>query len=195
MGVTPELLADKNHFVLNFNIGNNKGFLHCESCGERMRTCYSKGKMGTKYPYYYCKNTKCNSKKKSISKTDLEKLFEDLLKEMTPSESFVDYFAENVIEMWEKEYRQFDNNRIKARKRLEELNDEKKETILMKKKSQLTDEEFDEEMTRIRCEIIALTSTVSESITDRNEVMVLLEQAKLFITRIEPPVFRLQHSK
>jgi len=56
----------------------------------------------------------------------------------------------------------------------------------MKKKSQLTDEEFDEEMTRIRCEIIALTSTVSESITDRNEFMVLLEQAKLFITRIEP---------
>ncbi len=186
MGVTPELVEDKNHFILNFNMGNGKGFIHCDSCGERMRTCFAKGKKGTKYPYYYCKNPQCKSKKKSILKQNLEKLFEDLLVKITPTEDFTDYFSEHVMEMWEREYKQFDGNRIKAKKRLQELNVEKKETILMKKKNQLTDEEYEEEMTRIRCEIIALTSTVSESVTDRNEVQVLLTQAKLFITRIEP---------
>jgi len=66
------------------------------------------------------------------------------------------------------------------------LNLRSKNLITMRSNGELTKDEFTDEIEQIRIKIVALTSTVTESVTDRNEVQVLLTQAKLFITRIEP---------
>ena len=48
----------------------------------------------------------------------MENYLEDLLREITPTQDFMEYFKEVIIEKWEKEHSEFDQARKLGEKRL-----------------------------------------------------------------------------
>jgi site-specific DNA recombinase len=73
-----------------------RGFVLCESCGQPLRSCWSKGKYD-KYPYYLCHTRECAFYGKSIKRDRVEDDFAKLLKEIQPSQRVIE-LAENFIE-------------------------------------------------------------------------------------------------
>lgn len=181
-----EVFPPEDQFYLNFTISEDKGFLNCGCCGSRMRSCYSKGKMGKKYPYYYCANKECQCKQKSINKHKLERLFEDLLNGLRPTPNHINVFKLEIMALWDKEYQRHASNHEAAQIRKDTIKREMARTIKMRKDDELTKEEYKEEMNKLRTNLIVAESELGEILIDRNKVAVLLEQAEQFLTNIEP---------
>lgn len=76
-----------------------RGSIACE-CGNSLTSCYSKSCTGRRYPYYICRNRKCEHKGKSIPKAKLEGEFENLLKTLTPSQSLFDAANAMFKKLW-----------------------------------------------------------------------------------------------
>ncbi len=184
--VSQELIQDEPYFIFNFNLTGKEGFVHCNICNSRLRSCFSKGKMGTRYPYYYCYNKNCTMDKKSIKKHELEQLFEVLLQKITPSEKFANLFKHSVVELWEKEHAIYDERHKHAEKKLDDLKDKKDYINKMHRTGRYSDEEYDEEIALWKNEMAVVRLEINENLIDRNELEVLLVQAELFITRLEP---------
>ncbi len=185
MLVSQELQKEEPYFVLNFPLGNDKGFSHCDVCKCRMRTCFSKGRT-SRYPYYYCHNRLCNAVKKSIQKADMERYLEELLRSITPTQEYAKYFKENVIEEWEIEHAEFEEARKLGEIKLQSLEEEKIRTMELIKKGVFPEEAGREELSRIVNGILVTRADVNENLIDRNQLEVLLNQAELFLTKIEP---------
>jgi hypothetical protein len=173
------------YFVLNFPLGNDMGFLHCDVCKCRMRTCFSKGRT-SRYPYYYCHNPLCKAVKKSIHKVDTERYLEELLKSITPTQEYAKYFKDNVIEEWEIEHAEFEEARRVGEIKLQSLEEEKIRTMSLIKTGVFPEEAGRGELSRIINEILVTRADVNENLIDRNQLEVLLNQAELFLTKTEP---------
>lgn len=173
-------------FFLNFTVKKEQGFLICDGCGDRMRSCFSKGKLGKKYPYYYCKNSHCTSKKKSISKVDLENLIAQEVSKLTTTPKFAKIFKKEVREVWEREAEILKKTHDSAKHKGEMLKFDKKQTIAMRRRKELSIEEYEDEMNRIRAELVVADLEAEESKIDFSHLRVLLDQSELFLTKIEP---------
>jgi site-specific DNA recombinase len=75
-----------------------KGLVRCEACGRWLTASWSKGRNG-RYAYYHCWR-QCRAV--NISKTKLEGLFVDELKELQPNPGFMRLVKEHVLRAWEK---------------------------------------------------------------------------------------------
>ena len=62
-----------------------RGFILCGDCDKPMTACWSTGK-AKKYPYYLCQTRTCPSYRKSIRRDDIEGEFEELLRELQPTD-------------------------------------------------------------------------------------------------------------
>ncbi len=141
----PRIKINKNFPLRNFAI--------CSFCGRPLTASFSRGRWGGKYPYYRCYNSKCLSKK-SIAKKKIEDEFYDYLEEITPNKKFLNVFKTILIDVWQKRYKEINQNREIMIKKLEILKQEKKNIINMKKKELLSDEDFKEEIEEVKQKII-----------------------------------------
>lgn len=151
-----------------------------------MYSCFSKGKMGKKYPYYYCSKSKCDSKRKSVAKHKIELQFERMVGEMTPTEEYADIFQREILDLWETEYKEYERNYQNSKQNVERLEEEKRSTIAMRRRKEITSEEFEKEIIRLRNEILVAQVETTDYEIDKNQLELLLEQAKLFLTNLEP---------
>ncbi len=172
-------------FELNFSISRGKGFVHCYECGFRLKACYSKGN-GGKYPYYYCPNPDCSVEKKSISKGQLEHLFNELVGQLKPSDELLDYFKKKTMKIWQEDVDVFEDNYRRAKRKVEELEAEKAGIIRMNARGQLNEDEFEDQITKIRIEIATTNVVKRENNIDLNQAQVLLDQAESFFVSVEP---------
>lgn len=184
---TVETTTDEGEdiFYLNFTIGKARGFLHCAGCGERMQSCFSTGKLGKKYPYYYCKNPACNCEKKSIQKQDLELLFERTIGKLKPTPASIETFKEEVLKMWQEEYEECTRKHKISEDRIKLLEEKKDRTIDMRRKEELSSKDYKKQMTDIENDIIAAQNDAEYNLVDKNQLKVLLEQAALFLSNLE----------
>jgi site-specific DNA recombinase len=74
-----------------------KGLVRCETCGRPLTASWSKGRNG-RFAYYHCWR-QCRAV--NISKTKLEGLFVDELKELQPNPGFMRLVKEHVLRAWE----------------------------------------------------------------------------------------------
>jgi site-specific DNA recombinase len=172
-------------FYLNFSIGDDRGFIHCDSCGLRLRTCFSKGKMGKRYPYYFCPNKSCQNDKKSILKVDMETIFENFLKNIKPSNEYIELFEASYMEKWEREHHNYEMKKRIAREALDELEKQKESLIGMRGREEITKDEFTSEIEKLRVKIVLATSEVVENSISRSQLECMLFEAKLFLSNVE----------
>ena len=78
-----------------------RGAVACGDCGKPLTACWSKSKTGKKHPYYMCFNKECDSHRKSIRRDEIEGEFEELLRQLTPSETTFDIARAMFKHAWE----------------------------------------------------------------------------------------------
>lgn len=116
----------------------------------------------------------------------MEKEFEKLIGNITPSKEYVDIFKDVVLKAWEEDHSDFEKRYRLAKEKVESLEFEKSETIRMKRRGEITLEEYEIEIAKLRNEIIVAQLVENENKIYKNKLEVLLTQAELFLTNIEP---------
>ncbi len=175
-----------DHFVLNFGLENGRGFLTCSCCGARLRSCRSTGKGGVYY-YYFCANTSCVQRKKSIQKVQLEDIVQRQLRGITPRKELVQLFRVVVAEELATAQKSAVEESKELKQRLKQLENEKEGTIAMRRRGELDEEDYNSEMTRIKSEIGTLSPTpYAEKIFQEKNYDKLLDNAEDFLLRLEP---------
>ena len=76
-----------------------RGFVTCGCCGSALTACWSKGR-SERYPYYMCFNKDCADYRKSIKRETLEGAFENLLRELRPTEELFTLARAMFEELW-----------------------------------------------------------------------------------------------
>jgi site-specific DNA recombinase len=75
-----------------------KPFVRCEVCGTPLTGGFARGKMGKRYPRYWCRKSECRAVK--ISREALESQFVDLLYRLTPNSDTVSEFPKIAARVW-----------------------------------------------------------------------------------------------
>ena len=76
-----------------------RGFVDCGHCESALTASWSKGHTA-RYPYYLCVNRACPSYGKSIRRDQIEKDFEEVLKELQPSQRLVEAACAMFKDLW-----------------------------------------------------------------------------------------------
>ncbi|WP_166417461.1 recombinase family protein [Cochlodiniinecator piscidefendens] len=96
-------LNDTGYAPARADIGEDfalRGFATCGDCGAKLRSSWSKGK--TKYyPYYLCHTKDCESYGKSISRAKIEGAFEEVVKSLQPSPTYMILAKKMFKRAWE----------------------------------------------------------------------------------------------
>ena len=137
-------------------------FVVCTYCGRPLTASFSTGRWGGKFPYYRCYNSKCPSKK-SIAKDIIEGEFVDHLKKITPEKKYMNKIKPIIVDIWKTKYKEMNKELSNKSKILEELKKEKVELIRMKKKNLIDDEDFTEEFSKIKQQIIEHQTALNET--------------------------------
>lgn len=146
----PRSNISHNRIDENFPLRN---FVVCAYCNRPLTAAFSRNRWGKRYPYYRCYNSKCLSKK-SITKKKIENEFYVYLERITPEKKYLNAFKAVLIDVWQTRYKEVNQNREMTIKELDDLRQEKKKLIDMKKKELLSDEDFREEFEKVKQEII-----------------------------------------
>ena len=81
-----------------------RGYVACAGCGKPMTACWSAGAGGTKYPYYLCRTKGCPEAKKSIKRDLMEREFENMLQDLTPTPDLL-YVTRNAVkQIWQEHH-------------------------------------------------------------------------------------------
>ena len=133
-------------------------FVLCPHCLRPLTAHFSKGKSGKKYPFYRCYNKDCH-KLNTISKDKLEYEFREYLRKITPDKIWLNYFKKVLLDVFKEKNGQRNNNFKLAQDKINKLQTEKTKLIEMKKKDLLDDEDFRNEMEKVKNSINELQAT------------------------------------
>jgi len=176
---THEQIINENTFykcqklIKNGNKGDNisiarvnetfplRHFILCPHCGRPLTACMSKSKSGKLYPFYKCYNKNCHGLK-SISKDKLEGEFHNLLKRITPTEVVLKNYKKILIDVFNEKTKEENNGLNSAKEKLAVLQTEKAKLIEMKKKELLDDEDFKNEIEKVKQNILEIQATACD---------------------------------
>ncbi len=95
-----------------------RGLVRCESCRGLLTASYSRGKRGTRYPYYHCQRSGCSSRTR---RDDLHESFTGLLACLTPDPAFLEELFAEADAQWAHEKAALEGRRDHLRRRIAEL--------------------------------------------------------------------------
>ena len=136
-------------------------FILCPNCNRPLTACMSKSKSGKLYPFYKCYNKDCHGLK-SVSKDKLEGEFMSFLRKITPDKKSLDGFRKVLLDVSREMTNKKKNNYKITQDRLANLQIEKAKLIEMKKKDLLDDEDFKNEMKKVKNTINELQATACD---------------------------------
>ena len=175
-----------------------RGLLLCPDCGKKMTAAWCAGR-SNKHPYYYCKQNGCPLKSKSYKRKDIEDDFLNLLTMIKPKDESLSLFKEVFLRFYEKRLNELEGDSLRIKAELENLEKEKKRIIEMGKKNQLTEEEYNEEISQVRDKIALANLNLNESKTDISEVELCLNYGQNFIRTAAlvwfdaPPLWKIKY--
>lgn len=160
-----------------------RGCLLCPSCNKKLTATWCKGR-SKKYPKYYCVTKGCSLKTKTYRREDIHNEFFNFLHLIQPKKEHSELFKVMFRKRYQERIMELEGDSIRIKSELEGLDDERKILITMKKKGQLTDDEYEKEISEVR-DKIAVTSLQSNEVnTDKNEIEVCLKYSQNFIQTI-----------
>ncbi|MEO0871795.1 MAG: recombinase family protein, partial [Pseudomonadota bacterium] len=77
-----------------------RGAVVCSECGHGLTAAWCKGKY-KRYPYYFCVNTSCSRRSKTIARDKLEGAFATFLGELQPSPGLVEIASVMFTDLWD----------------------------------------------------------------------------------------------
>ena len=160
-----------------------RNYVICGFCQRPVTAGFSIGRWGGRYPYYRCYNKNCLFRK-SIPKDMLENGFIKLLQDITPTEENLASLKEVIIKHWDSQYKNINQKREQAEKKLAELQAEKQQILNLAKKQLIPDEDFKEEFAAIKHKIADQQLLLSETQIEDFNVQEACDFVFAFIRRV-----------
>lgn len=133
----------------------------CDLCLKPLTASYSRGR-GGRYPYYHHQKQDC-PKSKFISKLKLEKAFIKFLTEVSPTIKYEKAFRAIMIDIWQSNYKKFDEMNGTVRRDLERLEEERQKVFELHRSGRYNDDEFLEQKNFINERIYAKRTLLEEN--------------------------------
>lgn len=134
----------------------------CSVCQTSITGSYSKGRNGTKYPYYHHQKQGCINDK-FIPKETFEQLFCEYLDDITPSIRYENAFKAVVIDIWKSNYKKFDEQNGQIRKELDRLEQERQKVFELHRTGTYSDNEFNEQKNLVNQKIYERRQLMDEN--------------------------------
>lgn len=154
----------------------------CE-CGRSLTGSSPRGRRA-RYAYYHCYNRECRLKYKAVAKDTLESEFVALLRRVTPTPEFLEYFHQVVLSHWNAKVDVLKQTASVHEKALKELEAKKKTIFEMRENREYTTEQFRERMEHIENMMAVEKIAVAESRTDQYDLEGCMAYAKHAITNV-----------
>ena len=141
----PRLRTDYN---LDFPLRN---YLLCPFCKTAMTASWHKGKMGKLYPHYWCKQSGCPNKNKSVSRDDVEVNFQRLLAAVIPQPEVMEVADLVLADLWNQrqELERGERKRLSMEADKLQADADVYKARIGKAKSDTAVEEYEKEMVKI----------------------------------------------
>lgn len=161
------------------------GFIKCGNFSTPLTGSFSTARNKQKHPYYHCYQKDCEGAKglsgKSIPKSVLEGDFLDYLAMITPNKQYLNDFWKTVLNVAERKYNEVNAEYIRYDKRFTELQHYRHKIIKQNADGVLPNEDFKEELTRVKAEIEMAELAKHEAKIDVFQEEAVLEYSKQFI--------------
>ena len=130
-----DVLNKKSNNATHYRMHENpafplRRFTLCGFCQHPLTACFSKGKMGTQYPHYYCYNKNCVKNGKMVRQYDFHKEFSEYLTVTKPKEELLPLFKEVFIARYSERVKDFKGDDLRKEQECERLNKEKREVAI-----------------------------------------------------------------
>lgn len=142
-----------------------RNFVLCAQCSRPLTAAFSTGKSGKKFPYYRCYNRHCTGLK-SISKGKLEEQFYEYLKEIIPDKRYTKAIKHMALEVWEKNYKEFNISQDQLTTEIRQLKREKRNTFDLLGKGLISETDFKEQLDNIKISIDEKETSLTETPKD-----------------------------
>ncbi|MGB6229102.1 MAG: recombinase family protein [Litorimonas sp.] len=118
-----ELLASKGRVKNRKDISKDfiaRGVVDCDDCGKPLTACWSRGK-AKQFPYYFCWNKECESRRKSIKRADLEDELTAVIRDLQPSEGLFNIASKMFRYLWDYQEQQVKDRIAKLKQELSRI--------------------------------------------------------------------------
>ena len=88
-----------------------------------MTASWHKGKMGTRYPHYWCKFPICPNKNKTVFRDTVHEEFEEVLVDLTPEPQILNLAEAILLDVWQKRQRGEIGNQEAILNQISQLNE------------------------------------------------------------------------
>lgn len=149
-----------------------KNIVQCSSCGHSLTGSWSKGRT-KRYGYYHCA---CG--KTRVSKSALEQIFYDSIKNIQPNKQFIRLFREVMLEVWKTKQSEAIKEVSRVDKEIQKLKAFKGLLIKKNLEGVITDEDYMKENERINAELAVREIERNEHRNDETDIDYLVSQAE-----------------
>ena len=166
------------------------GTARCEECGEPFTGSSPTGNGGT-YHHYHCYNKECSMRGKTFRKEDVENAFIKLLKEVTPSDKFVEVYKRAVVDRQQGKVNRYKQEKESYEKKLAQLKKKRERIFAMYEDGAYSPEDFQERKAKVDNEITAYEISNHEAHINELDADAILTQAHQFITSLSDYWYKL----
>ena len=150
----------------------------CPSCQRFLTGSTSSGRNRSGYSYYHCYNRDCRLKHKAGAKAKIEKDFAELLQNVIPTDEFLNFFSEVVVEHWNSQRGVLVASAKEHEKVVQELEAQRKNIYKFKEDGTYTQEQFKERMAEVDNQVAVAKISLSETRIDQYDIETGIEYAK-----------------
>jgi site-specific DNA recombinase len=134
----------------------------CLTCMGSFTGSHSKGRNGTKYPYYHHHKQNCVNAK-FIPKNTFEQFFIEYLNEITPNLQYVKWFKAIMLDIWQSNYKNFDQENGVLRREIEQLEQDRQKVFDLHRGGAYTESEFLEQKRIVNQKLFEKSQLMNEN--------------------------------
>jgi site-specific DNA recombinase len=163
----------------------------CLSCMSSMTGSYSHGNGGA-YPYYHHHKQNCTNAK-FIPKATFEEFFVEYLHKINPDAKYEKWFRAIMLDIWQSNFKKFDELNGKVRKEIEKLEQERQEVFNLHRRGIYDDEELLEQKNIVNQKLREKTQLLVDNRIEEFNMDEALEYCFGFVRDTAATWLRLKH--
>lgn len=167
---------DTNKLVLPRKSRDNRDFplrriVRCGQCGTPFTGAWSRGKMGDKYGYYFCRK-RCG--KCSVPVSDLEGEVTKLMAGLKPTDNGIQFYCNYLLKTYNKKNAQLQKTSNRADEEIKNLYDLRQRLVEKNLSGVFSDEIFKEQNAILEEKIIAAHAAKSDELIDKYDINAII---------------------
>lgn len=157
-------------------------FVRCGVCCTPLTGSFGTGKLGRKYPYYYCREKACRGV--SVPRDALHAEFAVLLDRCRPNTALWPVLRTALMSVWRDRRKQEAEAAVLVHKRIEQLEERKQKILDAMLDVKITQRVYEEQTDKIEADLVDLRMLQSNSVPAETELQRLIEFSEWFLNNV-----------